>query len=611
MKKWLFAFFASLALFCGLIVAFNIVVDPFGVFGDSFFDYYSYNMTQNPRVAKIEYLDKNYEKYDSYIVGSSKTSSYPIEALNEYYGGANFYNMLSYGGDMYDNRKTIEYIIENYNVKNIVLNIGLEEAFNYNYEDDDTKGNLHPKVEGKHTLPFYLKYAFLNLQYAFDKIGACTKKDFLPTEDEVFIPETGAYDKSVRDSEPLMTEEEHTEAEDGFFIYREKREQLTHIDEVVSDIRAIKQLCEQKKVSFMLIASPNYKTEIEDYNADELCRYWERLAKITPFYDFAGYTSVSFDCRYFYDDAHFRNDVGKMALAYIFGDGGVYVPDGFGHYTTASNVKEHANRIFKSNANSDDKSEYVKDVPILMYHDISYKQNNSMTVSPERFEEHIRTLSEEGYTPLCFDDMYGYVMEGKELPEKCVMITFDDGYLSNYEYAYPILEKYGMKGAVFAVGVTTGQTTYKDTGKEINPHYTYEQGREMFERDILITQSHTYDLHRVEGLDKEYRNGASKIRGESDTAFAQMFYDDIIKSKQEIEENVGNRVSALSYPQGIHSAVTDVVAAKAGFDITVTVEDGMAHIVRGVKQSLYSLKRFGMYEDMTAQDLLNKIQQEG
>ena len=64
MKKWLAAFFAFLALFCALIVAFNIAVDPFGVFGDKLFDYYSYNMTQNPRVAKIEYLDDNYEKYD-------------------------------------------------------------------------------------------------------------------------------------------------------------------------------------------------------------------------------------------------------------------------------------------------------------------------------------------------------------------------------------------------------------------------------------------------------------------------------------------------------------------------------------------------------------------
>lgn len=606
MKKWIGIFFGALALFCVLLAAFNIAIDPFGIFGDRLLDYYEYNMTQNPRIAKIAYLDKNYEKYDSYIVGSSKTSSYPTEVLNKYYDGASFYNMLAYGGDMYDNRKTAEYIIENYNVKNLILNIGLEEAYQYNYEDDPTKGNLHAKVSGENSALFYLKYAFLNLQYSFEKLGAYFSRDYLPTADEVFIPETGAYNKKVRDSESLMTEEEHISAEDGFFLYREERTELNYIDEAVEDIRAIKELCESKGINFRLIASPNYITEIEDYNAQQLCEYWQKIAGVTPFYDFAGYSSLSFDCRYFYDDAHFKNDVGTMALAYMFGDGDVYIPSDFGHYTTAENVASRAAAAFNPDTLSDDKAKYVKDVPILMYHDISY-QDSDMSITPERFEEHIKALYEEGYTTLSFDDLYGYVMYNAQLPEKCVMLTFDDGYLSNYENAYPILKKYGMQGIIFAVGVTTGQTTYKNTGKEINPHYTYEQGREMYESGVMWTQSHTYDLHRVKALDEEYREGASRLKGESEKEFAQMFYDDITKSKYEIEENVGNGVIALSYPQGIHSAVTDAVIREAGYHATVTVSEGKNQIVRGLKQSLYNLKRFGMYQDITAQDLLDKL----
>ena len=118
LKKWLVTFFVSLGLFSLLIAGFNVAVDPFGVFGDRIFDYYAYNMTQNPRIAKIAYLDRNYEKYDSYIIGSSKTSSYSVEKLNEYMD-ASFYNMIMYGGDLYDAQKTAEYVIDNYNVKNI------------------------------------------------------------------------------------------------------------------------------------------------------------------------------------------------------------------------------------------------------------------------------------------------------------------------------------------------------------------------------------------------------------------------------------------------------------------------------------------------------------
>ena len=87
------------AVTSAVFAGFNIAVDPFGVFGDIIFDRYAYNMTQNPRFAKINYLEKNHDKYDSYIIGSSKTSSYSVEKLNEYYGGASFYNMIMYGGD--------------------------------------------------------------------------------------------------------------------------------------------------------------------------------------------------------------------------------------------------------------------------------------------------------------------------------------------------------------------------------------------------------------------------------------------------------------------------------------------------------------------------------
>ncbi len=606
MKKFLVTFFVSLALFCALIAAFNITVDPFGIFGDRFFNYYEYNMTQNPRIAKIAYLDKNYQNYDSYIVGSSKTSAYPIEKLNKYYDGASFYNMLSYGGDMADNRKTIEYIIENYNAKNIILNIGLEEVYQYDYEDDKIKGNLHAKVSGENEILFYLKYAFLNLQYSFDKIESYFKRDYLPSADEVFIAETGAYNKAVRDVEALMTEDEHIQANDGFFLYREERDELPYIDNAVEDIRAIKELCKENNVNFILIASPNYVTEIEDYNTTELCDYWQKITEVTPFYDFAGYSAISYDCRYFYDDAHFRNDVGTMALAYIFGDGDVYVPQGFGHYTTADNVINRARDIFVSPTATDNKSEYVYDLPILMYHDISYKEGD-VSVTPEKFSEHMRALKDNGYTTVNFDEVYAYVMNNAPLPEKSVMITFDDGYLSNYENAYPILKENEMSAVVFAVGVTTGKTTYKDTGKEINPHYTYEQGREMFDSGVIRTQSHTYDMHNVEELDTIYREGASKLRGESDSEFARIFFDDITKSKEKIEQNIGNGVIALSYPHGIHSPLTDVVAKNAGYHASVTVEEGKNQLVKGVPQCLYSLKRFGVYQDMSGDDLIEKI----
>src|SRR5690606_31585488 len=164
---------------------------------------------QNPRVAKIAYLDRNHEKYDSYIIGCSKTSSYSTEALNKYYGGARFYNMLMYGGDMYDIEMTARYVLENYSPKNIIVNMGLEETVRYDTEADSMKANLHAKVDGSSLLLFYCKYLFANPSYAVSKIAAKFRDGYLVNENDVFIPETGVYDKSVRDVERISSLEQY------------------------------------------------------------------------------------------------------------------------------------------------------------------------------------------------------------------------------------------------------------------------------------------------------------------------------------------------------------------------------------------------------------------
>ena len=71
-KKWcLVAFLGAISAVLTVILL-NVFVDPFGVFGD---EWYSYNATNNPRIAKIEYLKKNHHKDDSYVIGCSSTSS--------------------------------------------------------------------------------------------------------------------------------------------------------------------------------------------------------------------------------------------------------------------------------------------------------------------------------------------------------------------------------------------------------------------------------------------------------------------------------------------------------------------------------------------------------
>lgn len=89
-------------------------------------------------------------------------------------------------------------------------------------------------------------------------------------------------------------------------------------------------------------------------------------------------------------------------------------------------------------------------LPVLMYHYIS-RYSNSIAVSPELFADHCETLARSGWRGVGLAEAEAYFMHGEPLPPKSCLITFDDGYLDNYVHAWPILQKYGHKGVIFAV----------------------------------------------------------------------------------------------------------------------------------------------------------------
>jgi peptidoglycan/xylan/chitin deacetylase (PgdA/CDA1 family) len=85
-----------------------------------------------------------------------------------------------------------------------------------------------------------------------------------------------------------------------------------------------------------------------------------------------------------------------------------------------------------------------------MYHHVS-PNPGLVTVSPETFRSQMETIAHAGYTTVSADDFLGFLLGQCSLPEKSVLVTFDDGYLDNYVHAYPVLRELGLKATIFAV----------------------------------------------------------------------------------------------------------------------------------------------------------------
>lgn len=93
------------------------------------------------------------------------------------------------------------------------------------------------------------------------------------------------------------------------------------------------------------------------------------------------------------------------------------------------------------------------DIPVLMYHSVGIPNKkwnwNYLTCPYNRFEEQLKAIKELGYTTISLNKLYGYMVNGEDIPKKSIAITFDDGYADIWVYAYPLLKKYGMCGTVF------------------------------------------------------------------------------------------------------------------------------------------------------------------
>lgn len=601
-KKWLVSFAVILIVILLLIAGLNVAVDPFGVFGDPIFNWYSYDFTNNPRAAKIAYLEKNnnHEKYDSYVVGASATSSFPTEELNDYLD-ASFFNMIMYGADMRDVEETCYYLIDSYEVKNLVVNFSIANATKYNYENNSRTDNMDWRTNGENPVTFYGRYAFSNPQYSFSKINAKKSDTFLSQSFDVFDVETGAYDKRARDVEAIGSLEDYLEAYPIFTDYPEEERGVIYEKETVDGLLRIKQKCEQAGVNLIMVSSPMYADYFSWFKYDDISRFYREVSNQLEFWDFA-MSSVSHDPRFFYDEGHFRNAVGTMAVGKIFDDSSVYMPDDFGFYVTEETVDEYLER-FKEISKKPE-IDYTADVPILMYHHLTEEADDESRdeIKPESFEAHMSWLKENGYTAVFLDEMIDFVNGEGELPEKPVCITFDDGYLSNYEPAFPIIKKYDMKATVFAIGFSVGAEKYKETDFDITPHFDFAQAKEMVDSGYISVQTHAYDMHSWEPFEEEekFRSNMGRQESENENDYIEAIRDDIRRAKEELEVATGEEIYALAYPYGVYDSLSEVIVAEEGIATTLSIRSGTQTLVKGLPQSLRAMKRYyvGEYFDM-------------
>ena len=599
-KKWLATFLGTCIFVFALMLSFNALIDPFGVFGDPILNWYSYNFTSNPRVAKIAYMDRNHERFDSFIVGPSGASGIPVDMLNEHFD-ANFFNMFVFGADMQDTEQIARYLIDNFTVRNLVLNVYIDSSLVFDMQHENLNMNMHVNAAGGSGLSFFSRYLLLHPQYSIEKIRHFRRDmGFLPGPYNWFDMETGAYNKRGRAAEPIGCMEAYLVAYPIFADYPAGHRVMTQIENTVQSVTAIRDMSAAAGVNLLVIFSPVYSEHFARFSESDVVEFYTRLANVVEFWDFS-MSTISFDPRFFYDATHFRHAVGVMALGRIFGYEDMFIPDDFGVLVTSENAAEHAAALFYVQPMAYE--EYTAIVPILMYHHIEDDVRNDMIVTEETFAMHMRVLYEHGFNAIPLSRLVDFVDRGVPLPERPVVITFDDGYLSVYRYAFPVLARYGHHATSFVIGEAVGTDTYKDTGEPTIPKFCFEQAHNM--AGVVSIQSHSYDMHQHAPFEiGRARTNILRWPDECVTEYIEILRADHMRVSELIYEGVGETVFSIAFPHGIYDTLSQAVLVDMGVRVTLGTHWGSNTIIMGLPQSLLSLNRFNINNDVTEEDLL-------
>lgn len=195
-------------------------------------------------------------------------------------------------------------------------------------------------------------------------------------------------------------------------------------------------------------------------------------------------------------------------------------------------------------------------IPTLTYHRVIPKAFSIYDYTPEQLESHLRYFKENGYTPITALQMIEMLANPEQLPEKPVVLTFDDGHKSHYTTAFPLLKKYGYQATFFVCTDVIAERSEKQL--------TWDELRIMGQAGMDI-QSHT----------KSHPYLTQARKDESQSAYLKRISSEIYDSKRILEEKLQCKVDLLAYPYGWFNQIIETIAVQAGYQGLFTVNWGV------------------------------------
>ena len=217
-------------------------------------------------------------------------------------------------------------------------------------------------------------------------------------------------------------------------------------------------------------------------------------------------------------------------------------------------------------------------VPILMYHHIDAGGKiSSLSGSPENFRRQMHFLSRRNYNVISLAELVQSIKKGKKQPPNTVVISFDDGYEDNYDFAYPVLKKYNFPATIFVIVEAIGEEGY----------LKFAQINEMASPGVIDIGNHS--------LVGDYLPGQKQRQLESE----------INASKLILEAQLNKNVDFFCYPIGGFDSEIQEIVKKYGYRGACTTNRGK--IQNYLNNDVFALKRIKIKDSSNSLVLWTKL----
>lgn len=326
----------AIVLALTFLLGVNWIVDAYEVLGSRILSHFG---QPQERFLKIDFLRENKE-FDTFLLGSSRIGTVKPEDVEQLLGAASVYNLTVSQANQWDNLVHTKWLIHNQpNLKRIFVQVDWPEGYGPTKPGYQLLTEPHPDISGKSRLAFYKDYL---TSFSFEAIREKIKNNWEHEDYLLYSLDKGNWSRPHRDAKLENSCVQYVKDERAFqqivIAASSTAVRRRLIDDNLSALETLVSAAHEAQVETVVYVTPHNHKFLDAINVDDYLYFLRKLSRVTKFWNFGFYSTVTNDDCLYYEPSHFRSAVGALVYKSMISPDSKF--SGFGHNVSEGSIEQ-------------------------------------------------------------------------------------------------------------------------------------------------------------------------------------------------------------------------------------------------------------------------------